>query len=343
MKRWLVSFALVLSVTATLILWWNRPSARLRRQVNFWAHGSAWSDPNLNCFEAEARQAEGLQSLGPKIIPLLLDDLERGDSRLDNLLLRGPPGLQKMATGGLAASFRHRREAARALVLLGVESKPYVTRLLHQFGGNDDQTLPFVAELLGVIGENKPEITTMLEKFARGTYPPMEEARTLAAISLARLQPANGNALHLANRWLAELDQFDPVSPWEPALALARMGRAALPFAPGLQGVLDRRESMRPSLSLVRQRYAACALWKMKGTPEDALAFLSLLQREWLSRKSARVEVEICQLARELAEIPEFSARARPTLEAMGERKEPEFDALRADALRRVKAAAARP
>lgn len=344
MKRKPVIVTAAISLALAGMAWAFLPTLLFRRQVDYWVHGQGWARPGITWREAKAERANGIRALAPQALPLLIADAKarRGtfSTWIQSARASGPQWMRPQIAPTGAAE-RCRAEAASALLTLGVAAKPALPDLIQLAGVADLNVQPSALELLGVCGIPSPEVLEVLQIVAANPDPGL---RALAALSLWRLQPTNDTAVVIVNQALGAPDS--PASPFPvdfslrwPVEALARLGKDAAPFAPGLRRVLARPGSLESGYLFHLKAPVALTLWKIEGASGAAIDLLAKIQGSLAiapPQDRDRLEGFLYASVQELAEIPGFCVRAKPLLDEMKAQDNPRLAASRSNALQLV-------
>jgi hypothetical protein len=338
----LIGLALVAAFWAALVFS-EREERRFNAEMERLVHLRVWDPQTMTRAETMAVQEAGLRRLGPRAGRRLLAAVYDEPSKLSGLwqrfgksaygwLSRPPPPARlqppKIDTPDL---LWRQGEIASALAAIGKDGRLSTRHLLHLASQSDIGTREAALELLGANGDSSPAVIAALAQSTNGPMP----IRVAAAIALHRLQPTNSAALADANYWLAF-----PDGTFRSVETLRRMGAAAKPFVPGLRRALAKFQADLSDSPYQRARVGgthavAVALWHIEGDPEGALLWLEHARRlraavqPWLH---SNIDAELVDLARDLAESPEFCRAVRPVLEEIKPRPSPAL----ADAFRRI-------
>lgn len=305
MKRKHLFLLALVAVIAGLFAWYQRPAARLRRQVDYWAHHYAWQNEHLTVPENDARKADALRALGPEAITLLRQDLQVRDSPWEWFRFRAAifaPARLRGAVLPKATGLGRRIAAAYALALLGPEAKAAVPELLTEAG--KQPLAPILA--LAAIGDTRPAVIIALTNLTNSAATATAAA---ASYALWRLRGRDDGAVALGNLRLADSATMRSFATMPLARELARLGAMARPFVPGLEGAMDSSFPGFASMELMQKVEVARALWLIDGSAGAALQLVTSASH---NRNSLFLSTVF-----QLSEIPGVGQMAKPMVENM--------------------------
>ena len=312
-KRLLLGLAL--AAAAGAVLFYQRPSARMRRQVDYWAHGYQWAENNVTRTESHRAYRSALQKMDGQAVPYLVEDLARRDSFMDKVHLflisrfdyrsRRPPG------------FFFRTQAAEALGHIGPAARAAIPDLLTHATTDDINVRRAAMISLTLIGDGQSNVVATAAMLTNHSY------RALAVVSkicLAVLQPANEVLVQEANAAIGATAAINEGGfYWIPGL-VEDLGERGRPFLPGLKMAITNQSCPSFLTEHFGRVNAARALWHLEGSSAAALETLNIFTNAAsMGRTFKPVEFDhsVCALARDFGEIPEFRAALEPLLQKL--------------------------
>lgn len=317
----------------TLAGFFNWPSQRVRRQVDFWAYDFRHpSHPPWPLTEREVVRSNALRSLGPRAIKMLIADAERSDNVMDRLQrsrfsryiptrFRGP------------GTYTVRYEAVRVLINFGHDAEPAIPMLLRKLNDPVEHARMHAALTLGEIGAPRENVIAALEQERNGKH---RGSALAAAVALWRLGHTNAAMVDFVN---ASLGTSTPIGTnFNMRLVhnyLGTVGPAARPFAHGL------RSSMTNELAFASYTWGgfehpAEALWRIEQSPDAALSALRRLTNDVNSGRMTppiRAPWQLIQMTRQLGVVPEFCVAVKPLLDQIDINQYPQCAPYKSNAL----------
>jgi len=321
--------------------YWNRPTARLRRQVDFWAHGHRWAAPGQSSAERDAARTTGLRALGDQAIDLLGDDVQQKDGLWDRIQEAVRSGLgpdwlrRRFQYQNRRPGFFYRCEAAESLGLLGKAARRATPALVHALSDRNINVRREAALALGRVGSNTPDVISALQTQTNHSYAALAAA---AAFACWRLQPSNGLAVECVRRLVT--NDYDCAIWVAPMIADA--GPQAKIFVPSLEAALANQNDSaagNPFYGQIQIRLAR-ALWMIDRSPRAALEVFSSFTNAQVRGRlppQCNPNFDLGRMTVELSDIPEYCLAARPVLKSIELVKSPDWPGpLLSNALQRV-------
>jgi hypothetical protein len=320
MQRWTptrsVATGAVVVVLAAGFIFYERPSARMRREVNYWVHGYKWcSQGGIDLPASRNRRLlqNSLHKMGTNAVPYLIEDLSARDTMVDRV--------QQYLFTHFDYRSRHiptslfRTQAAEALGYLGESARPAISALITNATTDDINVRRAAIGALTLMGTRLSNVIATATSLTNHSY------RTLTVVSricLSAMQPTNEVLLHDANTSIAAAATINEGGfYWIPDL-LSDLGERGTPFLPGLKAAITNQTCQSFLTEHFGRVNAARALWHLERSGEAALLTLNIFTNAvdaGRNRDNEEFHYALCSMARDLSEVPDFCAVAKPVLE----------------------------
>jgi hypothetical protein len=313
-RRFLAIAALALVAGAA---WWWNPARRLHREVEYWAHGRSWTKPGENWRIRERRERAALQTLGPGVVDILIEDLRRKDAWFDRPITAGPlTRVVQRIQRSHKPTPEVRTEAAAALGLLGPAGAGAEAPLLDLLEKPVTGMRPAIDNLevlivLQEIGCKSQRAMRVYRKLMANGRPREQMA---AAIAILIIEPGNATARGVVASLLDPANPGIIANAFTAAKMASRVGSAAQPVAMPLRLGIIKSYLLWSREALARLAYG---VWRADGKADVALQILVETTTELAESKPPTdlLDQRLCSLAEDLGEIPEFALKARPWIE----------------------------
>jgi hypothetical protein len=136
------------------------------------------------------------------------------------------------------------------------------------------------------------------------------------------LRGKDAGEVALCNLRLADSGTMRSFATMPLARELARLGPAARPFVPGLEGAMNTTFPGFVTMELIQKAQVARALWSINGSAQAALDLLAASRhpagdRAPAGRGAQPMSSDFREVVLQLCDIPEVARAAKPMLESM--------------------------
>src|ERR1043166_5240184 len=321
--------AVVLLGIAAVLVFWNRPSERRRREVDYWFHNYSWWDKNLSSTENAEAHHKAVEHLSPESVALLAGDMRRPDSTMKAL---NDAFRQIISRHSYVHRQSFRAEAAYGLAIIGSGARSAVPQLIDATKSGDGELQSAAAYALGVVALPEPNVIAALSALTNGRSTTLT---FVAEIALWRLQPDNEAVTGTIRSRIASPTLLI-TGDWHNVGSLSALGTNARVFVPALRTALTNKGPAFGN-EMNARTYIAQALWKIDRSGDAALFALATLTNGIANGLSqADSPGNLLWMGNTLKEIPEFCAAARPLVQSMDVRTNVEFANFKTNLLKEI-------
>jgi hypothetical protein len=318
--------ALLLCGITAGIVFWNRPSERVRREVDYWFHGYSWWNKNLSPDENNEAYRKAVAQLSPEVVAVLAEDMKRPDTAIKafNDAMRSI-----LWRRGYAMHQNFRARAAYGLAAIGPGARSAVPQLIDAAKSGDGELEMAAAYALGVIALPETNVIAALSQMTNG----VNSTRSFVAeIALWRLRPENEDIVGMIQSRIAS-PAFLPGGDWHNVNSLSALGTNARVFVPALRTALTNKAPF--GTEMAARTFIAQALWKIDGSSDAALFALATLTNAIASTvPQSDAPGNLLWMSSSLKEVPEFCAAARPLIQPLNFTTNAQLTALKSNLLK---------
>ena len=299
----------VLLGVGAVILVWNRPTERTRREVNHWFHGYDWWNPKLTLAENHEIRKKAVAHLGVEAVSLLADDMQRPESSIKvfNRIVRD------LLHHPFRAEQSFRAEAAYGLAMLGAKARNAVPQLINATKSGDGELEFAAVAALGAVALPETNVIAALSSLTNSRNLSLSFK---AEVALWRLLPTNQVIeeqikARIANPASLNNGDFHNVT------QLGGLGSNAQVFVPALRAALTNKGATFGN-DFSPRAFVASALWQIDRSTDGSFAVLTTLTNAIAQGVSqADTPGNILWLANIFFEIPEFCVAIKPLVQSI--------------------------